>query len=322
MEIRFKSLDVECRDDGTYKIGGYVNVTERESELLYSGKRGKWFNEIVKQGAFTRSLNSGKEIPLLLEHDYEKTLATTNNTLTLKEDQIGLRFDAEIRDKDVYEKVKNKQINNCSFGFLPIEQEFESVSEVREKRFLKDLELFEISLVENPAYAGSLVEVRNLNQKEEEIRKIKEEESKKAEDKKDAENKSEEKPKKTKEKDASKEENKEKDVKETKEEPSDEVEKQEDEVKDEKRGFVEEQISKVGNASIENENSKEVINEIINEKEEQLQIAETDESLIKEELDFVKEINKENENYLEAELARRNYDILKLRVQLLKLKSI
>lgn len=306
MEIRFKSLDVECRDDGTYKIGGYVNVTERESELLYSGKRGKWFNEVVKQGAFTRSLKSGKEIPLLLEHDYEKRLADNkSNTLTLTEDQIGLRFDAEIRDKEVYEKVKSKQINNCSFGFLPIEQEFEDVTNLREKRYLKDIELLEISLVENPAYAGSLVEVRNLNEQEQKALE---------EAEKEAENKIEEN-----EVDCKKEEEP---VEEVKEEVETEVEKTEEtEESSENRGFVEEQIDKIcTNSNIEV--AKEVVNEIIKEKEEQLENAEFVEECVKEELEFVKENNKQLENQIESELLRRNADILKLRVQLLKLKSI
>lgn len=302
MEIRLRSLDVECRDDGVYKIGGYVNVTERESELLYSGKRGKWFNEVVKQGAFTRSLKSGKEIPLLLEHDYEKRLADNkSNTLTLTEDQIGLRFDAEIRDKEVYEKVKSKQINNCSFGFLPIEQEFEDVTNLREKRYLKDIELLEISLVENPAYAGSLVEVRNLNEQEQKALE---------EAEKEAENKIEEN-----EVDCKKEE-------ESVEEVKEEVEKTEEtEESSENRGFVEEQIDKICTSS-NIEVAKEVVNEIIKEKEEQLENAEFIEECVKEELEFVKENNKQLENQIESELLRRNADILKLRVQLLKLKSI
>ena len=302
MEIRLRSLDVECRDDGVYKIGGYVNVTERESELLYSGKRGKWFNEVVKQGAFTRSLKSGKEIPLLLEHDYEKRLADNkSNTLTLTEDQIGLRFDAEIRDKEVYEKVKSKQINNCSFGFLPIEQEFEDVTNLREKRYLKDIELLEISLVENPAYAGSLVEVRNLNEQEQKALE---------EAEKEAENKIEEN-----EVDCKKEE-------ESVEEVKEEVEKTEEtEESSENRGFVEEQIDKICTSS-NIEVAKEGVNEIIKEKEEQLENAEFIEECVKEELEFVKENNKQLENQIESELLRRNADILKLRVQLLKLKSI
>ena len=310
MEIRFKSLDVECRDDGVYKIGGYVNVTERESELLYSGKRGKWFNEVVKQGAFTRSLQSGKKIPLLLEHDYDKVLADNmTNTLTLTEDQIGLRFDAEIRDKEVYEKVKNKQINNCSFGFLPIDQEFENVTNLREKRYLKDLELLEISLVENPAYAGSLVEVRNLNEQEQ--RALEEAEEKDNDSNVEETNEVHESVEETTEEVEEKEE-----VEETKEETTDNI--QEDK---EDRGFVEEQIDMI-NSNSEVEKAKEIIEETIVEKEIELIHAEMEEQKTKEELEEVKEMNKQWENEIESKLLKRNAEILRLRVQLLKLKSI
>ena len=308
MEIRFKALEAECRNDGSFKIGGYVNVTERESELLYSGKRGKWFNEVVKQGAFKRSLDSGKNIPLLLEHDYEKRLADTSmNNLTLVEDQIGLRFDAEIRDKEVYNKILNKEINNCSFGFLPIEQEFEDVSDMREKRYLKDLELLEISLVQNPAYAGSLVETRNMNAAIENALEIKEDE--KVEEIND-EPVVEEEPVKE----------------EVVEEPTIEIEEdvnvEEPVEHNEKRGFVEEQINKAQEVIDGKDKNQEVIDEIIKEKEQQLENAECMEEFIKEDLEFIKEYNREEEKHLEAEVARRGLEVLRLRVQLIKLKSI
>lgn len=384
MEIRYGKVEVECRDDGSYKIGGYVNATERESELLYSSKRKKWFKEVVKQGAFTRSLSSGKEIPLLLEHDETRRLADNKaGTLTLKEDQIGLRFDAEIRDKEVYEKVKNKQINNCSFGFKPVDQDFEQVDELREKRYLNDLELLEVSLVENPAYAGSLVEVRNLN---EQMEILKEEQRAKAkeEDKKENKNTEATDDKKDVKKDASKDyskaneskkdnsTDKKEDVKkdpkteektnttetkETKKDPKEkEVEtkntdsknkesenkdsnktnenkdpKKSKDVKDtkkeedpkkkkgnEERGYVEDKVNEIN----DNVDAKEVVDEIIKEKEEQLQYAENDEKWIKQDLENIKRSNKELENIVESEVIRSNMQVLKLRVQLLKLKSI
>lgn len=366
MEIRFGKVEVECRDDGSYKIGGYVNATERESELLYSAKRKKWFKEVVKQGAFTRSLNSGKEIPLLLEHDETRRLADNKaGTLTLKEDQIGLRFDAEIRDREVYEKVKNKQINNCSFGFKPVDQDFEQVDELREKRYLNDLELLEVSLVENPAYAGSLVEVRNLNEQmeilqEEQRAKAKEEDKKEdkntevTDDSKDSkkdvkkdDSKTDESKKDTstdKKEDVKKDPKTEEktDTKETKKDPKEkeaeaktedsknkktenkdpkDTKKEEDPKKkkvDEKRGYVEDKVNEINN----NVDAKEVVDEIIKEKEEQLQYAENDEKWIKQDLENIKRSNKELENIVESEVIRSNMQVLKLRVQLLKLKSI
>lgn len=330
MEIRLKSLEVETRDDGSYSIGGYVNVTERESELLYSSKRSKWFNEVVKRGAFTRSITCGKEIPLLLEHDEKRQLASTSNSLTLKEDQIGLRFDAEIRDKDVYEKVKSKQINNCSFGFIPVEEEFEVVDSVREKRYLKDLELLEISLVENPAYAGSLVEVRNMNEQLEERKKQK--------------NKSEDKPKneppvddddsdeddvvedKSDDKDDSKEydsddKNEPDDKDDLDESDNKDDDKKKKNKKEEERGYVEEQIAKA-QETVTNPDSDGVIDEIIKEKEEELAQTEFVESIINEDLKITKQCNRMQEECIEEEAIRASAQVLKLRVQLLKLKNL
>lgn len=316
VETRLGQIDIECRDDGTYKIGGYVNATERESELLYSPKRGKWFKEVVKQGAFTRSLNSGKEIPLLLEHDETRRLAdNVAGTLTLKEDQIGLRFDAEIRDKEVYEKVKSKQINNCSFGFRPIDQEFEGINEVREKRYLKDLELLEVSLVENPAYAGSLVEVRNMNEQMELLKAEEEERAKKDETEADKEKKTEDKPK---DAEDSKSEDKKETPKEDKKEQPKEDKKTEEDKPNEERGYVEDAVENLNNSL----DTEEVVKEIIQEKEEQLEVAEIIEEYSKENVDYVKRDNEEREFYANQEAIRASNEVLKLRVQLMKLKSI
>ena len=161
MEFRIK--DVKLDHSADRKIGGYVNVTERESETLYSQQRGKWFKEVMKKGVFERALAKNQSIPCLLEHNWDKELAHTDKgTLELREDNIGLRFDAIITDDEVYEQIRSGAINSCSFGFTVEEQDFENVNSRFEKRYVHEINLKEISLVKNPAYVGSLVESRNL----------------------------------------------------------------------------------------------------------------------------------------------------------------
>lgn len=176
MEIRIKDISID-HSEGR-KIGGYVNVTERESETLYSQKRGKWFKEVMKKGVFERALKKNQSIPCLLEHNWDKELAhTAKGTLELREDNIGLRFDAIINDDEVYEQIKSGAINSCSFGFTVEEQDFEDVNSRLEKRYVHEINLKEISLVKNPAYIGSLVEQRNLEmalREDEEMNKEKE----------------------------------------------------------------------------------------------------------------------------------------------------
>ena len=161
MEFRIKDVKLDHGEDR--KIGGYVNVTERESETLYSQQRGKWFKEVMKKGVFERALAKNQSIPCLLEHNWDKELAHTDKgTLELREDNIGLRFDAIITDDEVYEQIRSGAINSCSFGFTVEEQDFENVNSRFEKRYVHEINLKEISLVKNPAYVGSLVESRNL----------------------------------------------------------------------------------------------------------------------------------------------------------------
>lgn len=161
MEFRIKDVQLDHSEDR--KIGGYVNVTERESETLYSQQRGKWFKEVMKKGVFERALAKNQSIPCLLEHNWDRELAhTSKGTLELREDNIGLRFDAIITDDEVYEQIRSGAINSCSFGFTVEEQDFENVNSRFEKRYVHEINLKEISLVKNPAYVGSLVESRNL----------------------------------------------------------------------------------------------------------------------------------------------------------------
>lgn len=176
MEFRMKDVQLDHSEDR--KIGGYVNVTERESETLYSQQRGKWFKEVMKKGVFERALAKNQSIPCLLEHNWDKELAhTEKGTLELREDNIGLRFDAIITDDEVYEQIRSGAINSCSFGFTVEEQDFENINSRFEKRYVHEINLKEISLVKNPAYVGSLVESRNLEmalREDEEMNKVEE----------------------------------------------------------------------------------------------------------------------------------------------------
>lgn len=176
MEFRIKDVQLDHSEDR--KIGGYVNVTERESETLYSQQRGKWFKEVMKKGVFERALAKNQSIPCLLEHNWDRELAhTSKGTLELREDNIGLRFDAIITDDEVYEQIRSGAINSCSFGFTVEEQDFENVNSRFEKRYVHEINLKEISLVKNPAYVGSLVESRNLEmalREDEEMNKVEE----------------------------------------------------------------------------------------------------------------------------------------------------
>lgn len=324
MEIRIKDVELHAEDDSALKVGGYINVVETESEMLFSKKRGKWFKEIMKRGVFKKAIEKAKEIPLLFEHDWGKQLATTkDNSLTLKEDSVGLKFEAEIRDKSIYEKIKSGVVRSCSFGFKALSETIEDVDSRLEKRLVDSIELVEVSLVQSPAYASSLVETRNY---EEELKKEKEEETDKKtkEEKSEKENSTSEKDE-NKSKEDSKEDDKSKEKSED-EEDSKEDSKDEDESKksdersmgeitsDSEEEVVETQISK--------DEIKNIVDDLINKKFEEIKNAEEKEADLNEELQSAKDFHKKIESEIAHNCMKQNVEVMKMRLDLIKLNLL
>ena len=263
MEIRLKDINLEYDNDAK-RIGGYINVVERSSEVMYSHKDCKWFKETMQSGVFKRALQKNQSVPLLLEHDWDKQVAHTNDgTLELREDSIGLRFDAVVSE-NTYKEIEKKGITSCSFGFKINEQQKEPVNTKLEKRYVTNIDLFEVSLVSNPAYVGSLVEKRALEDalKEEEVEEVREKEEIEEKEKKSESSE--------KEKEVEEETEKEKDEDESQEE-KDEDESQEENKDDEKRST---EVAAVVDTldSEKKEEIREVIESTIVETEQEAQM--------------------------------------------------
>ena len=153
-------------------IEGYVNAVERNSKPLT--ERGVTFIERIGAGAFKRAIKRAKDIRILLNHNWDKDLGgLSDGTLELEEDNIGLKARATITDPEVIEDAKKGNLVGWSFGFDDIP---EGVSQLRDEetglplRKVKDLDLFEVSLLnrkKSPAYAGTLVNVRDDGSEEE-----------------------------------------------------------------------------------------------------------------------------------------------------------
>ena len=158
-------MRIEIRNDSVV-LDGYVNVVDRESKPIPSVK-GK-FIEKIKPGAFQRSLEKRANVDLLLNHDKNRKLGSTSEgNLELFEDNIGLRAICTVTDPDVIDKAKNKELRGWSFGFYAEKDKLESVENGYERRIVEELDLFEVSIVDNtknPAYAGTSIEMRDDNE--------------------------------------------------------------------------------------------------------------------------------------------------------------
>lgn len=166
-------VQIEIRSDSVL-IEGYVNVTERESQPVIC-KHGK-VKERIEQRAFERALKRAENVQILLNHNHDKVLGSTQDgNLELREDNIGLYAKTNITDPEVIEKARKGLLRGWSFGMAVVEDQIEQRTNDIPLRKVGELDLFEVSLIDerkNPCYSSTSVEVRADGEITEEIRSI------------------------------------------------------------------------------------------------------------------------------------------------------
>lgn len=164
MELRFNKTDIQTIEDGSMTVSGYVNKTETKSNML---GRNQKFKEVIKRGAWQRAIDNAIEIHFLAEHDNSKILASTrNDSLELREDVQGLYMAATISPtsygKDYYQLIKDGILQNMSFGFRAVKDAWRNMG-THFERTVNELELFEVSVVRDPAYSNSTISARGID---------------------------------------------------------------------------------------------------------------------------------------------------------------
>ena len=142
------------------KLTGYAAIFNSEADL-------GGFVEVVRNGAFRKSLEGGTNIRALYHHQGDALLGTTRGgTLKLKEDANGLAFELALPDtthgRDLAILVDRGDVAGCSFGFRVRDGgdrwEQRGSQLVRE---LLDVDLVEITLTADPAYQDTTVAMRS-----------------------------------------------------------------------------------------------------------------------------------------------------------------
>jgi HK97 family phage prohead protease len=149
--------NVEARsEDGQMRLSGYAAVFNEPSLPLP-------FREYIAPGAFRKTLQETPDVRLLINHEGLPLARTKNGTMTLTEDEIGLRFDATLADttesRDLWTLVQRGDVDQMSFAFRVIRQKW---SDDRSERTLTEVSLSDgdVSVVTYPAYPATMVEAR------------------------------------------------------------------------------------------------------------------------------------------------------------------
>lgn len=159
-EIR-GGVAAEIRADGEeVRVAGYAAVFNQQTDI------GGYFREVIAPGAFDDAIGRD-DVVFLINHEGLPLARTRSGTLKLTQDDKGLRMETvlDANDPDVQSivpKMKRGDLDKMSFAFWPEVQEWDESGDVP-VRTIRKASLFDVSIVTTPAYDGTSIALRSLD---------------------------------------------------------------------------------------------------------------------------------------------------------------
>lgn len=160
-ERKQRALTLRGRQAPTIATGSVMSVREAGADRLrvqgYASTTGPpgyemgFYRETVAAGAFRSTLARSPDVQFLINHDGLPLARTTNGTLLLREDGVGLNFTADLDSSDtdssrVVSKIRDGLLTECSFAFRCVRDRWDDDYENREIQEL-DLHRGDVSVV-------------------------------------------------------------------------------------------------------------------------------------------------------------------------------
>lgn len=147
-------------DDGPIKVSGYAAVFNERTSI------GGYFDEQIAPGAFKDAINRD-DVVFLINHEGLPLARTRSGTLALKEDQRGLHMTTELDANDpdvltIVPKMERGDLDKMSFAFRAEVEEWDESGDTP-LRTIKQVTLFDVSIVTQPAYDSTEIGLRSLN---------------------------------------------------------------------------------------------------------------------------------------------------------------
>lgn len=180
-EQRSNKIKVEVRavgegEDQKRKIVGYAVKWDQLSDPIWG-----YFQERFRKGAFANYLSrSDADVVASWQHNLAEILGRTPGTLTIEEDDIGLRYEIDPpswADKHI-ETIERGDVTGSSFIFRALKSEWDETNPEMEIRTVIEAELIEVSPVTFPAYPQSEAGVRSAKDVYQDYKKLKEQDHK------------------------------------------------------------------------------------------------------------------------------------------------
>lgn len=163
---QFTVQNVEVRkgttDTAPLTLSGYACVTDEPytmRDMLGD------YDEVVRSGAFTKTLKEQDDVRLLLNHEGLPLARTKSGTLTLREDTTGLNVSAELEPRsgqvnDVRLAMERGDLDEMSFAFEVKKQVW---SPDYTQRDILEVRLWDVSVVTYPANPATSASLRGVD---------------------------------------------------------------------------------------------------------------------------------------------------------------
>ena len=153
--VVYSNMEARAEGENGNTLVGYAAMFDMPSVDM-------GFTEYVSRGAFTKTLKDGADVRLLLDHVGAPLARTRSGTLRLSEDERGLRVEADLDPTNplaqtVLSALRRGDMNQMSFAFRTIRDSWSKDGSVRE---LREVQLYDVSVVTFPAYESTVAEVR------------------------------------------------------------------------------------------------------------------------------------------------------------------
>jgi len=160
-EQRRHRVEVRTADDGTVGVTGYASVSDTPYEVSdFLGN----YTETITRGAFAKALQERDDVRLLFNHDGIPLARTKSGTMTLGEDDRGLRVDVPSLDmasplaQSVRSALARGDVDEMSFAFRAVQQDWNDDYTVRT---IREVKLYDVSIVTYPANPATSVAMRS-----------------------------------------------------------------------------------------------------------------------------------------------------------------
>jgi HK97 family phage prohead protease len=158
-------------DEGKMILEGYALVFNQETLI---GDETYGFIEEIAPGALTET--KMKDVPMKYNHvdSFLIIARTKNQSLQLSVDSIGLKVRAELLDtntnQDIYKMVRSGLLDKMSFAFSVDEQVWNREGDIPKRTVTKIERLYDVSVVDTPAYDTTSIHARSLESMELELK--------------------------------------------------------------------------------------------------------------------------------------------------------